>query len=179
MSAPVHTCQPQSTLADAARLLWEHDCGLVPVVGRDGRVGATVTDRDICMAALLRGRRLDELRVAETMSKQVVTCSPDEDVQAAAERMVAQQVHRLPVVDADGKLQGILSLNDLALAGEADARLGREALRALVGISRHRSKVPAVVAPPATAKTEGKAPATASATAGTASRGTATPPPGR
>ncbi len=147
MTSPAHTCQPHDTLAHAAQQMWDHDCGILPVVDRDGRVGATITDRDICMAALTRGRRLDELRVADAMSKQVFACSPDDDVATAAGTMALHQVHRLPVVDGKQQLSGLLSLNDLALAGDADARLAREASRVLAGVCRHRARVPAVVAP--------------------------------
>lgn len=146
MTFPAHTCQAQDTLAQAARLMWEHDIGILPVVDRDGRVGATITDRDICMAAWTRGARLEELRVAESMSKGLFACAPDDDVTIAANRMVQHQVHRLPIVDAEGKLAGMLSLNDLAVAGERDARIGREAFRALAGVCRRRAGLPAITA---------------------------------
>jgi CBS domain-containing protein len=147
MTSPAHSCQPQDTLAHAARLLWDHDCGILPIVDRDGRVGATITDRDICMAAMTRGSRLEDLRVAESMSRGLFTCGPDDDVSIAADRMIEHQVHRLPVVDAEGKLCGLLSLNDIAVVGEKDARLGREAFRVLAGVCRRRAAVPAVVTP--------------------------------
>jgi CBS domain-containing protein len=147
MTFPAHACQAQDTLADVARLMWDHDCGMLPVVDRDGRVAATITDRDICMAAWTRGGRLEDMRVAEAMSKHLFTCTADDDVAIAANRMVQHQVHRLPIVDARGKLAGVLSLNDLAVAGEQDPRIGREAFRALVGVCRRRAGVPAVVAP--------------------------------
>lgn len=147
MTSPAHTCRPQDSLAHAAGLLWDHDCGMLPVVDHDGRVGATVTDRDICMGAWSRGAALDQLRVADCMSRTLFTCRPDDEVVEAAAAMIAHQVHRLPVVDAEGKLAGLLSLNDLALAGEQDATLAREAMRVLAGVSRHRAQVPALVPP--------------------------------
>lgn len=146
MTSPAHACQPQDTLARAAQLMWDHDFGILPVVDREGRIGGTITDRDIAMAALMRGRRLDELRCADSMSKGLFTCGPDDDVAVAAGRMVEHQVHRLPVVDAKGKLAGLLSLNDLAVAGASDARVAREAARVLAGVSRRRAGVPTVVA---------------------------------
>ncbi|MBL8727198.1 MAG: CBS domain-containing protein [Planctomycetes bacterium] len=151
MTFPAHTCKAQDSLAHAARLMWDHDIGILPVVDREGRVGATITDRDICMAAWTRGARLEELRVADSMSKRLFACAPDDDVAVAAGRMVQHQVHRLPIVDGEGKLAGLLSLNDLAVAGEQDARIGREAFRALAGVCRRRAGVPAVPAPATTA----------------------------
>lgn len=160
MTSPAYTCQPQDSLARAAQLMWDHDFGILPVVDREGRVGGTITDRDICMAAFTGGRRLDELRVADSMSKGLFVCSPDDDITVAASRMVEHQVHRLPIVDAKGKLVGLLSLNDLAISGEKDPRVGREAARALAGVSRRRAGVPVAIAPrPATAATATKAPA--------------------
>ncbi|MFO1078691.1 MAG: CBS domain-containing protein [Planctomycetota bacterium] len=152
MNSPAHTCRPQDSMESAARLLWDHDVGMLPVVDAEGRVGATITDRDICMGAFTRGRPLAQLRVADAMSRAVVTCLPEEEVGVAAQRMAENQLRRLPVVDAAGKLCGVLTLNDLALAGEADTAIGREALKTLVAACRHRSRVPvATEAPPAAA----------------------------
>jgi CBS-domain-containing membrane protein len=145
MTFPVHTCRPQDSLASAAQLLWEHDCGMLPVVDQGGRVGAAITDRDICMGAYTRGRPLDELRVSDSMSREIVTCGADDEIEVAAERMAQGQLYRLPVVDADQRLCGIVSLNDLVHASEQDGKLAREALRVLRGACRHRTSVPAVV----------------------------------
>lgn len=147
MCSVVHSCGPQDSLATAARPMWEHDCGMLPVVQADGRVVAAITDRDICMAGWTRGRALADLRVADAMSRDVVTCSPDDDVSTAAAKMAQRQVHRLPVVDAAGKLLGILSLNDLAIASANDPRLAKDALTALRGACRPRASVPARGAP--------------------------------
>jgi CBS-domain-containing membrane protein len=138
MSSPVHTCRANETLAHAAQLLWEHDCGVLPVVDRDGRVGAAITDRDICMGAYTRGKDLAALRVADSMSRSVVTCRADEELAAAADTMVKHQLHRLPVVDEHGKPVGLLSLNDLAAAAARDPAVGRQALRVLTAVCTRR-----------------------------------------
>ncbi len=140
MVSPVHVCRPQDSLERAAQLLWEHDCGVLPVVDRDGRVGAAITDRDICMGAYTRGSRLADLRVMDSMSRGIETCTADEDVSVVAERMAGHQVRRLPVVDESGKAIGIVSLNDIALAGETDAKIGREASKVLIASCRRRTK---------------------------------------
>lgn len=158
MTTLVHTCRPQDSLDTAARLLWEHDCGSLPVVDGNGKVGAMITDRDICMAALLRGRPLHELRVADCMSQGIATCKVDDDLATAGKRMAEHQVHRLPIVDGDGRLAGIVSLNDLVGgAGEhafdrAADQAALAAFRALRGISAHRDHVP-MVTPTASAAT--------------------------
>ena len=159
MTSQAFICRPQDSLAEAAALLWQHDCGLLPVVDQEGRVGATITDRDICMGAMTRGRPLTELRVADSMSKDAITCKADEDLDAVVLRMCEHQLHRLPVVDQDGKVTGMLSLNDLATYGEHDPRVAGLAQKVLQTVCKHRTTVPAVepkpraaAAPKATAK---------------------------
>lgn len=115
MTRDPRTCTPQDSLAAAARLLWDHDVGVVLVVdpARADRVIGTVTDRDICMAAFTQGRALGELQVATAMAREVFVCHPDEPAGEAMRRMRERQVRRLPVVDETGRAVGVLSLNDL------------------------------------------------------------------
>ncbi|MCA8963986.1 MAG: CBS domain-containing protein [Planctomycetes bacterium] len=145
MSSPAYSVHPMDSLQRAAELLWEHDVGMLAVVDEQGRVGAAITDRDICMGALTKNRRLTDLRVAEVMSKELISCRADEDVDVAVQRMASHQLHRLPVVDDRGIATGVVTLNDIALAVEGHARMSRDALKALVAVSRHRAKVPAVI----------------------------------
>lgn len=118
MSRNVKTCRPEQTLADAARMMWEWDCGCVPIVDDDGRVTGMLTDRDICMGAYSKGRALHDIQIGETMAREIVRCSPYDPIQAAERLMRNAQVRRLVVTDQDGHLAGILSLNDLALEAE-------------------------------------------------------------
>lgn len=113
MSESVIVCKSSDSLSHAARLMWEHDCGALPIVDHDRRPIAMLTDRDICMAAYTQGRVLSELSVQGAMSRELVVCHPDDSVEQAEERMCAHQLRRLPVVDAAGQLVGILSLSDL------------------------------------------------------------------
>jgi CBS domain-containing protein len=107
-------CRTDESLQVAARLMWECDCGIVPVVDEHHRVVAVVTDRDVCMAAMTQGRPLWTIPVGLAMSKNVVTCHAHDDAGAAEIIMREAQVRRLPVVDLEGHLVGMLSLNDLA-----------------------------------------------------------------
>jgi CBS domain-containing protein len=149
MNMSVQTCVPQDSLDSVARKLWDHDCGCIPVLDGEGRPGAMITDRDICMAAYTRGKPLAALRVADSMSKSIATCRPEDELEAAAGKMAKALVRRLPVVDGNGKLVGILSLNDLArAAAEEPAARGvdspaAQALRVLVAVCRSRVAVPA------------------------------------
>lgn len=113
MTRDVEVCRPDSTLADAAAVMWRRDCGVVPVVEEGGRVVGVVTDRDICMALSMRGQRAAEVRVAEVLTGGVQTCTPVDDVREALEAMARRQVRRLPVVDSRGHLVGVLSINDI------------------------------------------------------------------
>lgn len=114
MTTEVGSCRPYDAADEAARIMWEQDCGAAPVVDQDGRVVAVLTDRDICMAAFTQGRALADIRVSSAMSRGLWSCRPEDDVKHAEKTMRAHQVRRLPVVDAEGRLVGILSLSDLA-----------------------------------------------------------------
>jgi CBS domain-containing protein len=116
MSRHVATCAPGDSLAHAASLMWDRDCGCVPVVAAaDGRLEGVITDRDICMAALFQNRSLRELRVAEAMARKVLTCRASDEVQDAQRKMETEQIRRLPVVGNAGELIGIVSMADIAL----------------------------------------------------------------
>ncbi len=115
MSSEVETCEPSTDLAAVSMMMWRKDCGVVPVVDASRRVLGVVTDRDICIAAATRHRRPAELTAREVMSGNLFSVLPDDDVRVALDAMRARKVRRLPVADADGKLQGIVSLSDIVL----------------------------------------------------------------
>jgi CBS domain-containing protein len=127
MSRPVETCRLQDSLNLAAQRMWDHDCGSVPVVDDNGIPLGMVTDRDICMAAYTQGKPLSAIAVSTAMSHAIYTCAPTDSVAAAEKLMAAKQVRRLPVVDKDGRLVGLLSLHDIATRGSRlnATRLGR------------------------------------------------------
>src|SRR6185503_14599199 len=84
MRKRVHTITPDHTLADAAQLMWEKDIGCLPVVNEEGRAIGMITDRDICMAAFVQWVHLSESYVTSAMSRTICTCSPDDEIAAAA-----------------------------------------------------------------------------------------------
>jgi CBS domain-containing protein len=136
MTKDVGTCGPGDTLNDAARIMWERDCGFVPIAQTDGsgRVLGILTDRDICIAAYTRGKPLKEIRVGEVMSTEIQSCGPGDDLAAAEATMRRSKIHRLPVVDDAGRLLGVISLADIAreAAREAGSRR-REVTAAEIG----------------------------------------------
>lgn len=107
------TCSPSSTLEDAARLMWENDVGALPVVDGDHRPVAMVTDRDICMAALTQRVALWDSHVSTAMSRRVLTCHADTPIADVELMMRDAQIRRVPVVDAQGRLVGIVTLGDI------------------------------------------------------------------
>lgn len=141
MSKPAVTCGKDDTLNTAARLMWDHDCGAVPVVGDGGKVVGVVTDRDICMAAFTQGKPLQAIPVSRAMSSDVIACHPEDSIDDAELRMAEKQLRRLPVVDAAGHPVGVLSINDVAR--DAATSLGgngaqREVARTLAAICQPR-----------------------------------------
>ena len=138
------TCAVTESANDAARIMWDRDCGSVPVVDRSGKVVGMVTDRDICMAAYFRGEPLSAIPIADVMSHEVCTCGPDADVNEAEGRMQEWRVRRLPVVNNGGLLVGMLSLGDLARGVSKNGGLrqangdGRDLLETVAVVSERR-----------------------------------------
>jgi CBS domain-containing protein len=117
MSRQVQSCRPGDSLEQVARIMWEYDCGGVPVCAGNGitRVVGVITDRDICMCALLQGRPLRELSVSTALAdRKLHACQPGDSLDRAERMMREARVRRLPVVDAAGSLVGMLSLADIA-----------------------------------------------------------------
>src|SRR5215204_5401403 len=112
MTRDVSTCRPSSSLREAAQRMKDHDCGSIPVVDEDdsSSVVGMITDRDICMAALRTGKRLEDVEVSEAMTDRVLTCSPEAALSDAERIMSDARVRRLPVIDEQGQLQGLLSI---------------------------------------------------------------------
>ena len=122
MKTGVGACRPDDNGSSAARIMWERDCGFVPVVDEHSHVLAVVTDRDLCMAAYTQGKSLPEIPVRRAMSKEVWSCRPDDDLSKAETSMREHQVRRLPVTDGEGQLKGVLSLSDITREAAKEAQ---------------------------------------------------------
>lgn len=142
MTANVASCSPESDLGAAATIMWERDCGSVPVVDGERKVVGMITDRDICMAVATRNRLASEIKVGEVISGRVYACSPDDSIKEALETMQSAQLRRLPVVDDDGVLHGVLSINDVVLhsrKGQSKKHVShRDVMATLKVLSEHR-----------------------------------------
>ncbi|WP_312166245.1 CBS domain-containing protein [Phenylobacterium sp.] len=128
MTRNVKMANPQETLQDAARMMAELDAGVLPVAEGDRLVGM-ITDRDICVRGVALGKGPDAA-VADVMSHEVKYCYEDDESDAVLRNMGDIQVRRLPVLNRDKRLIGIVSLADLASVGQT-ARTG-EALGGIV-----------------------------------------------
>ena len=101
------------SLTDAAQLMWENDCGVLPII-KDGRkVIGMITDRDICMAVATRDANPSSVSVEEVMTGEVYSVNPEDELDRALRAMQEHKIRRLPVINAEGELEGILSMNDV------------------------------------------------------------------
>lgn len=111
-------CAPDTNLATVAKIFWEQGCGVLPIV-ENGRAIGMITDRDVSIALGTRNAKAGDTFVRDVALPKVFFCLPQDDIHTALHTMQAQQVRRLPVVDQEGALVGILSLDDVVLfAGE-------------------------------------------------------------
>src|SRR5262245_37030926 len=99
MTRRVVAARADTDLSHVARLMWDNDCGCVPVVGAEGKVVGVLTDRDLCMSANFSGKPLRELRAASCMASEIASCRPGDAPLAAAKLMSARRVRRILVTD--------------------------------------------------------------------------------
>ena len=123
MTRNVMTVNLNDRVSTAGRLMWECDCGALPVVDDSGRTIGMITDRDICMSAVLQDRSPSTIPVSEAMSRELHACMARDDLASAEDLMRRHQIRRIPVLDVDGHPVGILSLADVVrAAGDGTSR---------------------------------------------------------
>ena len=139
MTEPPQTCPRTMHLADASRRMRDSGCGSLVVLGARGRVVGIVTDRDLALA-LGKHRDAGRLTLDRVMTQPVHICRPDDDVSVALGRMASVRVRRLPVVDTDGDVKGLISIDDIVLWGLPASGVSMHALiaalRSLCAASR-------------------------------------------
>ncbi|AKF02938.1 CBS domain-containing protein [Sandaracinus amylolyticus] len=149
MTRDPRCCAPQDDVSTAARIMWEQDCGVVPVVDDEGAPVGMITDRDICMAAYTRGAKLSDMSIETVMSRDVRTCRASDPIGSAERVMANAQVRRLAVVDDRGRVIGVVSLGDLARSRRRSPirrtveHLFADVARTLAAISQPRAERPA------------------------------------
>ena len=110
-----------ANLGMATELMWKGNCGFLPVVDAEHRVCGVITDRDICVALGTRNQLAGEVRVEEIVQRKVYSCGPDDDIHVALQNMREGHVRRLPVVEREGKLAGVVSMDDILLHAEPNS----------------------------------------------------------
>ena len=119
---------PSTTVIELARMMAKHDIGAIPIGDNDKLIGM-VTDRDIVCRGLANGKDVSKLTAREVMSPSIVWCRDDEDLEDATRIMESKQIRRLPVIDKNKRMVGMLSLGDISHAGKSD--LSGEVIKAV------------------------------------------------
>ena len=136
MTSPAHSTSPDVGLAAAARTMSDYGCGALPVLDNSGRPIGILTDRDVCRAVAVGSRFAGAMKVREAMTPNPTTCAPGTPLAEALEIMAERKIRRLPVVDVQGRLVGIVSLADI-VAGVHDSQwIASPLLRQLVAATR-------------------------------------------
>jgi len=149
MNRAVASCLPAMNLAEASALMWEYDCGALPVMTQTGELAGIVTDRDICIALGTRNVQPSLLTVREVFKDHPAVCRTGDDIDSALKTMRERKVRRLPVLGESMQLQGILSIDDVLLNARRSAGGGPsfishddviETLQAICARARYLSK---------------------------------------
>lgn len=122
MSRDVITCDPDDSLAEAVRKMRDHDVGTLLVVDGDERLIGLMTDRDVCFAALASERPLKDIRVKSAMTSHVYSMMDTDRIQDIESVMTTYKIHRVPIVDRENHVLGVVSLSDIAREASRELR---------------------------------------------------------
>lgn len=129
MVKEVVSCSPDTNLDAAGRMMWDHNCGAIPILDDEDHPIGLVTDRDIAMSAVLNHKPLWDITTRDVIgNREMYTCNTDDDIHSALSIMQTHKVRRLPVVNGDGRLEGILSIDDIVTCSEQKTRKTSPAL---------------------------------------------------
>jgi CBS domain-containing protein len=123
MTADPSTIEPDQSVVEAAKIMKQEDAGVVPVT-ENGRLTGMVTDRDIAIRVVAEGKDPRSIAVREVASQNLVTIDPEQDLDEALRLMAQHKVRRLPVVEEDGRLVGVVAQADVARKGD-DKKTGQ------------------------------------------------------
>lgn len=140
MSKDVGACSADSDLESVAKIMWDKNCGSIPVLDVSNKLVGIITDRDIAMGCALNHKAEWELKTNDILNNRTLfTCRSDEDIKSALQRMSDHHIRRLPVVDGNGQLMGILSIDDIiSLAQEDNPELSfRDTMNTLKQVCTH------------------------------------------
>jgi len=151
MNQPAVCCKDDDTLMAAAGKMWDNDCGSLPIIDAENRLCGMLTDRDICMAAYTRGCALQDIPIHEVMARDVACCTADDTIENAEALMRSRQIRRVPVVNAEHQVVGMLSMNDIArqaASAPGDGVTEHDVVDTLAAICQPRSSAGMGATPP-------------------------------
>lgn len=120
MTKDIQACHPDSTVKDAVQMMKKLNCGVIPVVDENNVLQGIVTDRDAVFYTVLNDKEPDGTLLSEFMTKKLITCHSDEDLDNAIHKMSKYQIRRIPIVDDDFRLLGLISLGDIAVRSKEE-----------------------------------------------------------
>lgn len=138
MTKDVGFCTTEDFLTKAAEIMWQKDCGIVPIINAEKIVVGMLTDRDICFALTTRNARADEIRASEVIGQSIIKCAPEDNIKDVLKKMRKYQIKRLPVTSQNGELIGIISLTDVLFATYKDKSLTKKLDKTIKEISKPR-----------------------------------------
>lgn len=140
------TCWPSTNAAEAAALMLQGDCGILPVV-KDGKLAGVVTDRDLFIALGTRNVKASEIAVSDVMTVSPYSCSPDDDVESVLAIMKQHAVRRVPVTGFGATVLGIVSMNDIVRAAGDKKRVhGADVITTMQSICARHHPAPRIAA---------------------------------
>ena len=135
MTRDVGFCHSNDKLIKAIEIMWQYDCGAVPVVDETSKVVGIITDRDICIATSNKNRPSSEIYIVDVINGSIHTCHAKDDIKGVLKTMGRNQIKRLPVVKKSGELAGIISVTDILLSVTQKA-LRRKVVRTIEAIGK-------------------------------------------
>lgn len=138
MTRSVGVCREDDSLAQAVEIMWQKDCGIVPVINKKSKVVGTITDRDIAVSVFLQNKPASEITASSIINGKVITCSSKDKVEKVLKTMKKHQIKRLPVTGKDDKLKGMISITDILLASNKDKSLRKSVVKTLEAIGKPR-----------------------------------------
>lgn len=146
-------CRETSNAGEAVEIMWNRNCGLLPIVSAENKVVGVVTDRDLCIALGTRGVPAGELTVSEVASGKIFTSAAEDEIHLALANMARNKVRRLVVLDKQERLEGILSVDDIVrhAAQQAPGRIADLSYADVVSTLQHVFEMPVPQVVPAKA----------------------------
>ena len=138
MTTDIGFCNLEDNLTKAAEIMWQKDCGVVPIVDEEQKVIGMITDRDICIAAATRNQKTSDIKAKEMINREVISCAANDRLETALKKMRRYQLKRLPITNENSKLVGILSIADILLCEQKAKKLRKKIYLTLKAIGTSR-----------------------------------------